>query len=659
MKKYLRQKYFYLYGVLILLFATPLCAQQASLQLGPNLITNPGFEEGTAGWSIKPNTAKIVSDEAHGGKKSLCYTNTDPKQYVTFTQTLQIKPGQYLHFSVWIKGKDIAGHEGAGIFVQSHDASHKYIGGAFPTTFNGTYDWKLVKGEYRVPENAADVEIGVYFRRGITGTAWFDDAEVHAELPPPLTSYLHFPNYRGMVKQGDGTPWKTFVRINTTPDQKVGEIRVQTTLMDAEGKVLLQEDAKISSRDASAEIIFHAPPNLPVGDYTLKQTFKDSDGSIATEEQFPIHVVAQMPKVYIDAQGFTVVDGKRFFPLGVFLGPMKKLSLSEDDHLQRIADGGFNTIMNYGYGRGGGKNPGEYVERAGRHHLKVLFSLKDMYPHLPGPTSNALAEAANYIQKLRGEPVLLGWYTNDEMGPEWMPELQQMYHQLIRLDPNHPTFQVLYQVNVADKYFNVTDVLGTDPYPIGKAPDLTDTSSYTRRTVAAMQNVKGVWMAPQMMSWGSYNASIKSHFPTRDELRNQAYQAIINGAKGLIFYTYNGLYLEKPAIYNTEFFDRHWPDVVAMTREIQPLIPAILNGKNIPLTIPADAKVEVGALQYQHQLLILLANPYYREEKITLPLPAGWKIKQANQGEVKSTFASGQVTFTLPSVGSGVFRLER
>jgi len=42
-----------------------------------------------------------------------------------------------------------------------------------------------------------------------------------------------------------------------------------------------------------------------------------------------------------------------------------------------------------------------------------------------------------------------------------------------------------------------------------------------------------------------------------------------------------------------------------------------------------------------------------------LTLPEGWTIKQVEQDEIKSTFANGQVTFTLPSVGSGVFRLEK
>ena len=56
---------------------------------------------------------------------------------------------------------------------------------------------------------------------------------------------------------------------------------------------------------------------------------------------------------------------------------------------------------------------------------------------------------------------------------------------------------------------------------------------------------------------------------------------------------------------------------------------------------------------------MMLANPYYEEKSITFPLPEDWQIKDASQGEIKSTFTGGKVTFTLPSVGSGVFTLEK
>lgn len=644
------QKYFYLAVSALLLSSVPAMAQDAA---PPNLVKNPGFENGTASWNIAKGTAQVVSDVAHSGKNSLHYTNSDPQNYKMFTQKLDVHPGQHILFSAWVKGENLTGKEGAGLYVQSYDGS-KYIGGSFPHTLTGTFDWKLVKGEYGIPPSATSTTVGLYLRKGMTGTAWFDDVQIQVEQPVPFASFLEYPNYRGMIQPGDKTPWKFTVNINALPDWPEGDVNIKSVLTDHNGKVLFERSFQTSSKDASVDITFAPPANLPLGDYTLKQTISDPNGKVGLEKEEPIHVVAKMPKVYIDKAGFTVKDGKRIFPLGVYLGP------TSDEDLQRIADGGFNTILCYGYGSG--KDPQAYMQRAQKHHLNVVYSVKDMYPNLRKAGPDAMEKAADYVKQMHDNPALLAWYTNDELGSEWLPKLEEMYTQVKQLDPDHPTFQVLYQMGILQKYFDVTDVLGADPYPVGSA-DLTKTATNTRITMAAAHGARGVWIVPQLMDWAVYHADRKQHPPTLDEMRNQAYQAIINGATGLIWYSYYDMMYEKyprgESTKNMDLFNKRWADASSMAHEIDAITPAILNGQRVALDVPADAKVEAAAMQHNNELLILLANPYYQEEKITLALPDGWKIKDADQGEIKSTFSGGQTTFTLPSVGSGVFRLVK
>jgi hypothetical protein len=181
--------------------------------------------------------------------------------------------------------------------------------------------------------------------------------------------------------------------------------------------------------------------------------------------------------------------------------------------------------------------------------------------------------------------------------------------------------------------------------------------------MAATHGARGVWIVPQMMDWAVYHEDRAPHPPSLDEMRNQAYQAIINGATGLIWYSYYDMMYEKAprgnSTKNMELFNKRWADASSMAHEINALTPAILNGERVSLGVPVDAKVEAGALQYNGDLLLMLANPYYQEEKVTLPLPQGWTVAGANQGEIKSTSDHGNITFTLPSVGSGVFRLVK
>jgi len=662
LSKHYIQKYFYAFLAASLLWG---CApSHAQEHLGPNLVQNPGFENGAVDWSIPANTAQVVNDVAHSGDQSLEYTNTDPGQYKFFRQKLKgIKPGQYLQFSVWVKGKNLTG-QGATLYVQSLDKNNKYINGSYPQGFSGTNDWHQIRDNFIVPDDAASTWVLLYFRPKVTGTAWFDDVEVRVVEPEPFVSFLRFPNYRGQVQQGDNTAWKMDIEINLQPDWKNSAIKIQQALMDATGKVLLEKTSNASTSDKTATVTFDPPANLPVGDYTLQQSITAPDGKITTAK-FPVHVVQQMPKVYIDKEGFTVVDGSRFFPLGLYLGDEKQTT---DEHLQRIKDGGFNTILNYGYGYRQ-PDPKAYMARAHKYHLQVVYAMSDMLLKLkqdaPEENQPTYDQMASYIKMMRGEPNLLAWYINDERPPGWLPRLQKVYDLCLQLDPHHPAFQVLAhsQSDAMEKYFSTLDVYGNDHYPVGVKPDLSTTSERIHQTVEAAHGAKGVWMVPQLMDWAVYRKNQKSHQPSCDEMRNQAYQAIIGGAKGLIFYTYYDLFFEKyprnDSTRNEALFQKRWADAAAMGQEINALIPAILSGKNIALSLPQSADVKASALEYHNELLILLANPYYEQQSLTLTLPKGWTIKQVDQGEIKSTFANGQVTFILPSVGSGVFRLEK
>lgn len=267
---------------------------------------------------------------------------------------------------------------------------------------------------------------------------------------------------------------------------------------------------------------------------------------------------------------------------------------------------------------------------------------------------------------VRDYPALLAWNTNDERRNT--EQLARMYDLYKTLDPEHPTLHVQNHAGYMEEQPALTDIIAPDPYPVGHrdaGEDLTLTSKVTQITTRAVrnQNPKGVWVVPQIFDWHSYLPEQKSHQPSLDEMRNQAYQALIHGAKGLVFYSYFDLkYIkyrrEKDAI-DWDVFHERWGDVAAMAQELKNITPIILQDKQVPLTLPDNAKIEAAAWQDGEELVMLLANPYYEQNSITFKLPDGWQIKDATQGQIKSTFANGEATFTLPSVGSGVFYLVK
>lgn len=633
-----------------------------------NITKNGDFEESVTHWRIPEGTAKVDSQTFRNGKHSLYYLNEDPEQYETFTQDIPALPGEVLHFSVWVKGAGIrqptgqppTAFDGAGIYLQSYDENGVYIDGVFPDCLLGTFDWQEVKGKAIIPPNAARVSIGLYLRKGSVGQVWFDDVTVRKEAPPLMQTYLTYPNYRHTLQSGDLHAWKVKI-VHHLPADEEGFF-IQHEVKDAEQKVLFSETLPVSQWDEG--VVFQPQQPLDVGTYSWELRLMDGQQTLRHSEQLEITVQEQMPHIYVDPNGFTVIDQEKFFPLGTYL--IRDWSHSEEN-LQRIADAGFNTLLSYTYGEA--SDAEQFLDRAHRHGFKVIYNLVDMYlgdqAKKRRDGKDPFEVAASYIQKLNDHPALLAWYINDEFDLNWMPEMEKMYQLIKELDPDHPVYQVHNQMGILEKYFDVTDVLGTDPYPVGdrggEDTDLTMTSTFASHTAHVTHGAKGIWMVPQMHDLSVYYADRKPNQPDAREMLNQAYQDLIHGAKGLIFYSFFDLwYPDLSRLPDEDVFQKNWPDVVQMMAEMEKVIPVIMNDNQYPLSVmDQNPSVEIAAYEYQQRLHVLLANPYYEKRSVSVSLPPGWRVQEQTQGGITSKSSQTEITFELPAVGSGMFILEK
>jgi hypothetical protein len=111
-----------------------------------------------------------------------------------------------------------------------------------------------------------------------------------------------------------------------------------------------------------------------------------------------------------------------------------------------------------------------------RNGLSVMYSTKGTYfgcsgTNLPHP-SNLTCQAKEEVfvkaqmAKYKDHPATLGWYINDELKPEWIPDLEAHYKWTAETDPNHPAWSVVYEAPELRQYMRTFDVVGTDPYPI-------------------------------------------------------------------------------------------------------------------------------------------------------------------------------------------------
>jgi len=565
---------------------------------GKNLVANPGFEEEPTGWNLPPGQCAWDAAEKHSGARSLRFTNTDRNVYSLVTAPVALIPGVRYRISVWVKGKDVRAtggtpvppthDQGAGLCVEWSDKAGKWLGGHYPACKAGTFDWTRIESETgAVPAAAASAHVVLYLRQHTTGTAWFDDVEVAAVRGPLLSVRLLDPAYRATLE----TPTKgktVTVRAAVNRGEHAlpeGPLLAKAWLIDPLGTPRATSHAeKVPADRESATLAWVLPPLAP-GRHTIDvRLLGEGDERLATAKAVLNVVEPRGRRVRLDERGRLIVEGKPFFPLGLYLGP------TEEEHLARIAKAGFNTILCYGYGAG--KDPRAYLDRAAKHGLKVIYSIKDFYEgstwYPKQGATRDLDQMKKYIAELRDHPALLAWYTNDELGPEWMPKLQAAYDLLCDLDPDHPAFQVLCVPSQNHLYYGVTDILGVDPYPVPRHP-VTMVAEWMDTAREAMWAAKPVWCVPQIFQWANYSKDAKDREPTSEEKRAMVFLALIHGAQGLICYSYYDLFKGD----DKAVFDRRWREVSAIAGEVAKLAPVLLEGKEAACDLKGAVRCRV------------------------------------------------------------------
>ncbi len=578
---------------LLLIAAAAVCSYSSAAE--KNLAPNPGFEQPAAKGGLpaawRGDSAVYARDTAvaHTGRASLRFTNADPKKYRLCSARVPLKKGKRYEFSVWVKTKDIRGADtGATICVEWSGADGKWLGGRYPGGVKGTSQgWKLVKGVTPpIPDDAARCSLTCYVRKGMTGTAWFDDVSITRYRPPFLRAMLVKPSYRGWLWPGTK---EVVVQARLALDDyelRPGDVTLEAALVEPDSSRVVK---RIPPRPAKAALERVA---LPLADaaparYAARVTARRrSDGKALGQAEFVLRPpAAARPICYIDEHRRVILNGKPFFPIGMYWS-----GVNEKD-LKLYADSPFNCLMPYGAPN---KEKMDLIQRYG---LKVIYSIKDYYAgtrYCPKFIQSPADEEPNVRKKVRAfrhHPALLAWYLNDELPASMMPRLDAHQRWVEEEDPNHPTWVVLWQVRDVAQYVNSFDVIGTDPYPVPKRPT-SMAAEWTRITLEQVAGARAVWQVPQVFNWAVYKKTPEAkkglRAPTLAEMRSMTWQCICEGATGIVMYSFFDLKRDK-----TKPFEQAWREVKQVAGEVKKLSPMLLSVEPAP-------RIQVQAPKWLH-----------------------------------------------------------
>ncbi|MGH7393772.1 MAG: hypothetical protein ACREM3_30595, partial [Candidatus Rokuibacteriota bacterium] len=458
----------------------------------------------------------------------------------TASQAVAVKKGMY-KFSAWIKTEGLGGAT-AGVRLQA-DLRPTHNQWFTTAIITGTRDWTLFELKNLIVPQDVTVTLKLENYGGPGGTAWFDDVKFEEQLPEPVTAFLLYPNFRGMMFDDQPAVLKLDIEV-APPGGDFGRYAVRGTLRDeATGQV-------VATKDYPARASFVGELDGALMQYgrayaaTVALIDQASGAAVATYPAYRVSKVAAGARagmnIAVDAGNRVLVRGTPRFVLGVYDsgGGFSETEGHWENQiwaptgLRRLDGLKVNFYLNYWMGESGAGAMKALMTNLQKRGVMYLQTGNCFDRHGAGPQFLINSSDA-YVQDIGSHPGSAGYYTADECRPEQVQGVFEQYVRLRALDPDSMTFMALFGHPDLVLWRDTGDVLATDPYPLfGAEP----AGGYRHKQVAewtsnSRQAVKD--SRPIMTVLQFFKFTSQGRWPTAGEMRNHAYMAIVEGAKGL------------------------------------------------------------------------------------------------------------------------------
>lgn len=288
------------------------------------------------------------------------------------------------------------------------------------------------------------------------------------------------------------------------------------------------------------------------------------------------------PQGHVQAIGkYLSIDYQPFFPIGLYHLPDRR---TDDDIWKEVADAGFNFMLSKESGRHGiyVSKPVPWKEIDGQR-----FNLMEL-----NRDESFLNELKAFLEENENDTTMLCWHAPDE--PSWFGPTSNVLRLGYEAITKHsekpvwlnigPSFTERMHYNTPHEFLEACDVLSEDIYPIpdgkrkeGQGYNINTylVGEHTKRLVemGSVNNAQHtpIWMVLQGFGWGDFEVfdNPKDFIPpSKHEMRYMAYDAIVHGATGLIWY---GPFDTKSDENHIEF----WKNLKDMASELKELYPVL------------------------------------------------------------------------------------
>src|SRR5919198_2541415 len=395
-----------------------------------------------------------------------------------------------------------------------------------------------------------------------------------------------------------------------------------------------------------------------------------------------------MASVTIAPTGALAIGGQKAFPLGLSRPPpVGGKTPDGKDGWQEIRSGGASFVRT---GRADWNAQEidaqiaaeQKLEDAAAAHGRHCWLWLGALPNLPttaGPPKEQLLKKV--VDAFKAHPALGAYKGIDEPQHSKVPAagLVRAHTKLHALDPDHPVVIIQAPVGtVADlkPYRPAFDITGADIYPVAYPPgrqsdrtnrDISVVGDVTKTMVGAAGG-KPVWMTLQIAWSGTATSTSRPdsvpRFPSLPKERFMAYQAIVNGARGLMFFGGHFIQITRPRDAKAGWNWTFWQLV------LKPLLLELTSTAVAPALVAPDAgatvspsaqDVELVARQDAQFLYVIAVRRGAATSRVTfsgLPetISDGQVLFEYTQDPLPPPIGAGRQVFRTVGVTDGAFR---
>ena len=252
---------------------------------------------------------------------------------------------------------------------------------------------------------------------------------------------------------------------------------------------------------------------------------------------------------------------------------------------------------------------------------------------------------------------------NDEGPLAELDSFVSLYRTVCESDTQHPAWAVMDRLDDLRDFLPTCDIMGLDPYPVAQKP-IGLVAERARGGKAALFGTMPVWMVPQAFDWTWYRPHLrgKERPPTLEEIRSMTWQGIAEGAKGVVYYCFHGLF----KFADKATLDKLWGSLVEVTREVKRFEDVLLSVEPAPEAVGAPPELAVRTWRLGEKLYLLAVNTTRAPISAEIALEAGRGCLPCRCVDVStelgggvSVSPAGRIRVDLPPIGVSLVRLRR